>query len=1131
MAGRSIVVAIAAVGAVMVWAGSPAMAANVTWVGASASTITPWSWSDGDNWDTLAMPSPGDDVTFGSAGSRAIIDVPGGVTVGTINFNRAASFTLSGTDTSYLVLNNGINAASPDASTRTYSISAWLNLAGAQTWNVDNTNGPTVLRMYQDTDDTAPPYNPPGIVLTGNANITKTGGGDLAFYQSYQPAFYAWTGKMDVTEGQLNLASGDNRAGSILFRANPLNIALGATVNYHMTSSNSAQALIVGEISGAGDLINTYSGSTATARYGAMQLNLLGNASFSGRIYSDCGSVAGYDTDITLKRLLNVRGIGNQTLSGDTSQMYGTTYFMGPHSTLTLAGAATLNQTYTNDGVNHPSYSGALVFNGGRLVLDNSAVNIDQRIPGGFAGNYLDYNVPLNVVSGGGITLIGNAAGTSQSIQNVLLSGGQTDITIVNPAAGGTGTELVFNDQRVTLATSTTLVNKPIYYAQGSDGPLSHLNINYSGATTGFGQAGDNPRLIISNTNINGGSGVSNGLFIASGGDYSLPMTINGSDFAAWANTGAGGPLVPYDYVADPAGRGVIIADGGALDSTAANRNARLDGSASAIDGAYYNTLKISATITPGTLTLAGTLRLTSGGASILKTGDQNYLITGGIVAGNGSRGVIFDVYGNGSLEVDSQIGSGSTSTFDNSITKNGPGLLIISGTNTNGLFSTRFTTINQGVLRGNVSPFSRVCLRGGVWELTSDVIGLPVAYAGGAINWVGGSGSGSGGFSAFGGNRTVDLGLGGASDLVWASGSFVPDWGALMLSSPFADSRIEMIDNIDLGGSAAIYNAREIYVAGNANPNAYARISGVIKGGTGTGGTSTARIYTDLLKTGGGALELTGLNTYQGGTIVAEGSLLIGADAPSGGPGALGDNSVGNPNAYVILGMRSGNSDAAILTNGAFTVGRNITVSAGSTGSMTLGGNTADVSTFSGNVGIGYGTSTAPRTLNLTAAAGGTVNFNGAFSKFPGFGGTATLRIAGAGSIVLGSPAGLSFGGGNVDGLAFAMPLSRTGTTAPVAGVDYQQLTVNGPVDLANGSLSMSIVRHKNMLGAVFTIIASNTPAVNSFAGVDFNGTGFADVASGGAAGAGWVTVSNISYPGDANRDGITDMSDYIIW
>ena len=119
---------------------------------------------------------------------------------------------------------------------------------------------------------------------------------------------------------------------------------------------------------------------------------------------------------------------------------------------------------------------------------------------------------------------------------------------------------------------------------------------------------------------------------------------------------------------------------------------------------------------------------------------------------------------------------------------------------------------------------------------------------------------TGSGGFSALGGKRLVNLG--GASNLVtWGSGSFVPVGSSLTFNSAFADSEIEFRNPINL-------NARTNTIQVNDNPaftTDFATLAGSVTNGA-------------LVKTGPGLLVLAGAtNRFRGaGLIVSNGTLVV---------------------------------------------------------------------------------------------------------------------------------------------------------------------------------------------------------------------------------------------------------------
>lgn len=189
---------------------------------------------------------------------------------------------------------------------------------------------------------------------------------------------------------------------------------------------------------------------------------------------------------------------------------------------------------------------------------------------------------------------------------------------------------------------------------------------------------------------------------------------------------------------------------------------------------------------------------------------------------------------------------------------------LTLANTNT----YTGTTTVSGGILKldsANALPggiaatggTSALTLNGGIVGLTADFL-RPRGTTVEQVRW-----TDSGGFAAYGGDRTVNLGGTGAT-MTWNNSGFVPGGGGtLILSAADADGTLIWQNPISFAGSL-----RTIQV-NNGSADIDARINGTLSAGTSSG----------LNKTGAGTLEITSTsNSYSGATTVSAGTLRLGA-------------------------------------------------------------------------------------------------------------------------------------------------------------------------------------------------------------------------------------------------------------
>jgi len=634
---------------------------------------------------------------------------------------------------------------------------------------------------------------------------------------------------------------------------------------------------------------------------------------------------------------LAVRGNATQTLSGTTDINNTVSVFDGTE--LILSGAASI----TGDEAN-------LNINGGTFTLDNSVANLGDRF---------EDTGSVETRGGGTFVLIGNAGGSSETVGWIQL--GTSTTTPPNARSGALNVRVTHNagNSAATVLTFASIV-------RNSGKATVDFSARDGSGAMALGSAGNAPRIMLTAPPSMSAAGLLN-----NGGSVGW-ATVNGSDFAT------------YD-----AATGVKAVATVAFAAAGSNDNALLTGGAVIGANKSVASLKIDPSAPGQGLDLIGSANLQT--PAILLTGAEDFTV-------GGTSGLITAAAQHVYVQ-QAALTISATVTGNGALIKSGPGTLILDTLNT----YSGTTAINEGQLRAahgvGLGP-GVLEFRGGVLEITGGGtfnrhldFGTPSGP--GRISWTRVTGlplpalskhdRGSGGFAAIGADVIVDLNGLGLSDIVWEDPSFIASGYALILGSPGADARVELVDNYGLGISPGSYNVREIRAIDNPNSTAdLARISGIVFSDS----SANNGVLTDLLKSGDGVLEFTGDNTYVSGTIIAEGTLLLAHT------NALGR---GDRNAYVLLGADGGTVDAALLTSAPVSISRDITIPGGS-GTATIGTAAAGISSFSGQVIV----AAADKAVDMLAEAGGTVIFSAGINTARGQTGFGTLSKTGPGKAVL---------------------------------------------------------------------------------------------------------------------------------
>ena len=765
-----------------------------------------------------------------------------------------------------------------------------------------------------------------------------------------------------------------------------------------MTVAAAATVLNDGQLTGGSGGVGGnggFNGGGGAGGDGLLMLGASSSATNTGTITGGAGAVAGSAT--TNGSALGGSGGAGVNLAGQGSSLVnagtvtggaGAAGGRGGYGVVTWGGATITNAATISGGLNPDGSRGtAIEFNG--------------------TGNALNLLTGSNIV--GNIGLAASAQATIAALNTGLTLGNSIDL--------GAGAAVTFDTSTTSLLYNGTIAGSGDLHVTGTQTLTLNGAATQSGATTitgatvlvnngGYADNGtvtDNGNLVVgAGSNINANNG-GNAFLVGTHGTGALTLQNGATSYS-------GGNLVAGDQAGD---QGTITIKGPSFFRVMGDTVIGENGNGTFALNTSGSLLSVGSLIVGDQVGSRGVVTLTDHATHIIATGfvvgnrgtgvmtvsNQSRIADTGsfvIAANAGSVGTVNIGAAAGSAAADVGFLGASSVVFGN-----GTGTLVFNHTSTGYVFAPAVSGAGKvEALSGTTIFTANQSYTGGTVIGAAGTLQLGQGGTGGSIQGNVANGgalifdrsdnvaftgaiSGSGSVTQQGAGVTVLSGantytgataINGGTLQLLGTGSIAASSGVAIAGGNFDISALSGAGTTigDLAGTGAVALGSHALTLGTSNSTTF---GGVIADGGIAGGSGGA-----LIKQGGGTFQLTGANTYTGGTTIDGGTLaLTGAGSIAASKGLTV-----NAGTFDIAGTASGASIASLDGNGSVKLGaQTLSLTAaqgqfdgmiGGTGAVALTGGAetlAGNNTYSGGTFLRGGTLSVASDANLGDAAG----------------------------------------------------------------------------------------------------------------------------------------------------------------